>query len=173
MYGVVKQSGGNIWVCSEPGLGTTFKVYLPRSLAAPRSIAPKSLAPKTTGNHATQGTVLVAEDDALLRTLGEHSLTAAGYVVRVAASGDEALRLPQSDASITLLITDVVMPGLRGPELIELARKARPGLKVLCTSGYALSALQEQETMPEEIAFLEKPYLPSQLVRTVQRLFAC
>ena len=172
VYGVVKQSGGNIWVYSEPGLGTTFKVYLPRSAAAPRSIPPKSLVPKPSAAEAQQGTILVAEDDALLRTLSEHSLTAAGYVVRVAATGDEALRLAQTDASITLLITDVVMPGLRGPELIELARKARPDLKVLCTSGYALSALKEHESMPEEISFLEKPYLPSQLVRTVRRLLA-
>ncbi|MDB4975563.1 MAG: sensor protein [Myxococcaceae bacterium] len=170
VYGIVKQSGGNIWVYSELGRGTTFKVYLPRSEHKPRSMMPKSLAPKPPARSEQALTVLVAEDDALLRLLADHALTAAGYRVRVAASGDEALALCQSDPSISMLITDVVMPGLRGPELIALARKVRPDLKVLCTSGYALSALKEQEAMPEEVAFLEKPYLPSLLVRTVRQL---
>jgi two-component system cell cycle sensor histidine kinase/response regulator CckA len=170
VYGIVKQSGGNIWVYSEVGRGTTFKVYLPRTHAAPRSIAPRSLAPRASTRAPSRGTVLVAEDDALLRTLALHSLTAAGYTVRVAASGDEALRLCEQDASITLLVTDVVMPGLRGPELINRARHVRAGLRVVCTSGYALTALQHQEAMPDDVTFLEKPYLPSVLVRTVGEL---
>ena len=171
VYGIVKQSGGNIWVYSELGQGTTFKVYFPRSQAPLRSVAPaRSLAPKQSVRAAAPGTLLVAEDDALLRTLAEHTLVAAGYRVRVAASGDQALALCQADDSIILLITDVVMPGLRGPELIARARMARPSLKVLCTSGYALSALKDQDSIPEEVSFLEKPYLPSQLIRTVRAL---
>jgi CheY-like chemotaxis protein len=114
--------------------------------------------------------VLVAEDDPLLRVLADHALSAAGYQVLLAASGDAALRLCEERDDIALLVTDVMMPGLRGPELIVRARATRPELKVLCTSGYALSALKTQTTLPDEVSFLEKPYLPSVLVRTVRQL---
>ena len=170
VYGIVKQSGGDIWVYSEIGHGTTFKVYLPRSTRAAPPPAPRAPVPIASAPAPSTALVLVAEDDDLLRTLAEDTLVAAGYRVLVAASGDEALRLCESQRPITLLITDVVMPGLRGPELIVAARKTRPTLKVLCTSGYAVAALEEQRELPVDVTFLEKPYLPSALVTTVRQI---
>jgi len=171
-YGIVKQSGGNIWVYSELGRGTTFKVYLPRSARAQGAGVPSRDPPKRRSVPSTEGTVLVAEDDPMLRTLAEDTLIAAGYHVLLAASGDEALRLCDSQRPVTLLMTDVVMPGLQGPELVVAARRLRPDLKVLCTSGHASAALKDQRHMPGDVVFLEKPYLPSALVRTVREMLA-
>ena len=167
---IVKECCGHIFVDSELGRGTTFKVYLPRASSGPRSSPPPRRAELQSASHPDRGTVLVAEDDPLLRVLAEHALTAAGYRVRVAASGTEALEACENDGAITLLVTDIVMPGMHGGELVTLARRARPGLKVLCTSGYTVADLKTQGALPGETSFLEKPYLPSLLVRTVQKI---
>jgi two-component system cell cycle sensor histidine kinase/response regulator CckA len=172
VWGIVKQSGGHIWVYSEPHHGTSFKIYLPSVTMEKAAVVPSSRPPPPVAAPlAEQTRVLVAEDDALLRTLAEHTLQGAGYRVKTARSGDQALALLKADDSIGVLITDVVMPGLRGPELIAQARAARPDLKVLCTSGYALSALEDQKANLENVSFLDKPYLPSALVRAVRALF--
>jgi two-component system cell cycle sensor histidine kinase/response regulator CckA len=173
VWGVVKQSGGHIWVYSEPRHGTSFKLYLPSVSTgeSARSSRPPVPASMPIAPLAPQARVLVAEDDALLRTLAEHTLQSAGYRVITARSGDQALALLKADDTILVLITDVVMPGLRGPELIAQARIARPELKVLCTSGYALSALEDQKVQLANVSFLDKPYLPSALVRAVRALF--
>ncbi len=174
VWGIVKQSGGHVWVYSEPGHGTTFKVYMPSVPGAKRPSAPSkpASAPPTSVTPLAQQThVLVAEDDALLRTLAEHTLQSAGYRVKTARSGDQALTMLKSDETIMVLITDVMMPGLRGPELIAQARRVRPELKVLCTSGYAWSALEDQKAELAGVSFLDKPYLPSALVRAVRALF--
>ncbi|MET0287274.1 MAG: ATP-binding protein [Polyangiales bacterium] len=172
VWGIIKQSGGHIWVYSEAHHGTSFKIYLP-SVSSDKTAAPRipSSRPPAPVVPVDQTRVLVAEDDALLRTLAEHTLQSAGYKVKTARSGDQALALLKADDSIGVLITDVVMPGLRGPELIAQARATRPDLKVLCTSGYALSALEDQKAQLENVSFLDKPYLPSALVRAVRALF--
>ncbi|HEY6878973.1 MAG TPA: ATP-binding protein [Polyangiales bacterium] len=170
VYGIVKQSGGHIWVYSEPGHGTSIKMYLPSVSAAAQSAAlPAPVRSHVTATRA-EAKVLIAEDDALLRTLAEHTLQSAGYRVQAARTGDQALQLIKADPSIAVLVTDVVMPGLRGPELIAQARSARPELKVLCTSGYALSALEGDKAQLANVSFLDKPYLPSTLVRAVKAL---
>jgi two-component system, cell cycle sensor histidine kinase and response regulator CckA len=170
VYGIVRQSGGTIWVYSEPNQGTTFKVYLPCSTRPQRPPTPRPSTPKLDLASGSGATVLVAEDDQLLRTLSEHALGAAGYRVLLASNGDLALQLCEQHPEISLLVTDVVMPGLRGPELIARVRAVRPDLKLLCTSGYALAALKDRNELPEDIAFLEKPFLPSVLVRTIREL---
>jgi two-component system cell cycle sensor histidine kinase/response regulator CckA len=168
VYGIVRQSGGDVWVSSEPGRGASFKVYLPRSKAGGRSEAPAAPAAAAP---IEEGSVLLAEDDALLRRLAEHTLQNAGYRVRCARSGDQALQICRDDPSIVLLVTDVMMPGLRGPELIAEARKLRPSLRVVCTSGYVFSAPEEHKANLQDVTFLDKPYLPSALVRCVKALF--
>lgn len=168
---IVKHSGGNIVVQSELGQGTRFDVYFPRSKSCPRSSPPPPLRERDALRDGKRGVVLVAEDDALLRSLADHALTAAGFRVRVAASGGEALQACESDGAITLLVTDLILPGLGGAELAALAKKARPDLKVLCTSGYALADLSGELTLPDGVGFLEKPFLPSVLVSTVRQMF--
>lgn len=168
---IVKQSSGNIVVHSTVGRGSTFDVYFPRSQSFPKSTPPPPPSEREALRDRERGVVLVAEDDALLRSLADHALSSAGFRVRVAASGGEALRLCETDAAITLLVTDLVLPGLRGAELAALATKARPGLKVLCTSGYALTDLLAEDTLPDGASFLEKPFLPSLLVTTVRQMF--
>jgi len=116
--------------------------------------------------------VLVAEDDPMLRTLAQHTLQAAGYKLLTAASGTEALRLCEDSAQIALLVTDVMMPGMRGPELIARALRARPSLKVLCTSGYGMADIEGFSELAHRPPFLAKPYLPSALVIAVAEALA-
>ncbi len=115
-------------------------------------------------------TVLIAEDSALLRKLVAATLTSAGFKVLTARSGSEALELCKQPGKIDLLITDVVMPGMQGPELILASRRLRPDLLFLCTSGYSTEELRDGNTLPEGVLFLEKPYLPSVFLKTVRTL---
>ena len=168
VYGIVKQSGGYIWVYSEPGRGTTVKVYLPRVPAATEApVAPPP--PKAVrGGHET---VLLVEDAAPVRTLARRSLEACGYRVLDAADGPSALELSARHPSgIDLLVTDVVMPGMSGRELAERLAPERPEMKVLYTSGYTDDAMVRQGVLNAGVAFLQKPFVPDMLARKVREV---
>jgi CheY-like chemotaxis protein len=165
VYGIVKQSGGSIALSSEPGKGTTFHIYLPRAerdSSPPRGRSEPRLLPVRLGRDM----ILVADDDSALREMAAEALKASGYEVLTAANGDEALRMCNS-YPITVLVVDVVIPGLRGADLIATALDMNPSLKVICTSGYAVPGLAQPQALPEQVILLEKPYPPSLLVRTV------
>jgi len=168
VYGIVKQSGGNIWVYSELGLGTTFKIYLPRELDAAATVPQtEHVVTRATGTE----TVLVVDDEEALRRVAQRSLTAAGFTVLTAAGGAEALEsAAQHPAEIQLLLTDVVMPKMSGRALaLELA-KTRPAIKVLYMSGYTDNAIVHHGVLDEGTQFLGKPFTGAELARKVREV---
>jgi PAS domain S-box-containing protein len=167
-YGVVKQSNGHIWLYSEPGLGTTFKLFFPQS--AERAVAPAA-PPSEMRSLVGDETILVVEDDPAVRPLVAVMLRRYGYNVLTAGNAAEAIELVEgNDAAIDLLLTDVVMPGLNGRELAERLKIMRPGMKVLLTSGYPADADVRQWIADTSAAYLEKPYLPDELARKLREL---
>ncbi len=168
VYGIVKQSGGSIWVYSEVGKGTSFKVYLPRVFAEPREhLAPRAAAPRPKGTE----TILLVEDDLTLRALARRVLSASGYTVVEANSPADAITLCERDgAQIDLLLTDVVMPGMGGVELAERIRRIRANLKVLYMSGYTHGAVSHQQVLPPGVAYLQKPFTPGKLASRVREV---
>src|SRR5205809_225751 len=168
VYGIVKQSGGYIWVYSEAGHGTTVKIYLPRVPGVAESPAPASEPQQVRGGDET---VLLVEDAAPVRTLARRSLEARGYRVLDAADGPSALELSARHAGgIDILVTDVVMPGMSGRELAERLVPARPSMKVLYTSGYTDDAMVRQGVLNAGVAFLQKPFVPDTLARKVRQV---
>src|SRR6266567_3711719 len=166
VYGIVKQSGGYIWVYSEPGRGTMVKVYLPRVPGAAEPPLPAPEPPALRGGHET---VLLVEDAAPVRTLARRSLEACGYTVLDAADGPSAIELSARHAgAIAVLVTDVVMPGMSGRELAERLAPTRPEMKVLYTSGYTDDAMVRQGVLSAGVAFLQKPFVPDTLARKVR-----
>jgi CheY-like chemotaxis protein len=167
VYGIVKQSGGFIWVYSELGHGTSFKIYLPRvveALDAHRADVPAAPAvPRGTE------TVLVVEDAPAVRAVARHVLERQGYTVIEAAGGDAALQLAAAHAGpIHLLLTDVVMPGLSGRQVAEKLAIRRPEMRVLYASGYTDDSIVRHGILEEGIAYLQKPFTPESLARKVR-----
>jgi signal transduction histidine kinase/CheY-like chemotaxis protein len=165
VYGIVKQFGGDVWVYSEPGHGTTFKIYLPRQVEATAEYA----TPKPAGRHAPRGeTVLLVEDDARLRQLTDRVLRANGYVVLTASDGAAALSVAYNhDGPIHLILSDVVMPGMNGRDLIDGMSTARPSAKWLFMSGYTDDDVIRRGVFDHQTAFLEKPFTPEHLLAKV------
>jgi CheY-like chemotaxis protein len=163
---VVKQSGGFIWVYSEPGHGTTFRIYFPR-VETPESAA----AARITDEKLTEASevVLVVEDDATVLDVTRRYLARAGYTVLSASNGEEAIALCR-DSAPELLITDVVMPGMNGPALAEHLRRGHLNLKVLFLSGYAEAAISGRRLLPSGANFLQKPFAPKALAKKVRAI---
>jgi len=166
VYGFVKQSNGHVAIYSEPGLGTTVRIYLPAARGAvERAPSLVPLEAVATGRES----VLVAEDDPFVRSYAVTCLSSLGYRVIEAVDGREALQKLNDGAHADLLFTDVVMPGgLNGWELAERARQIRPGLKVLLTSGYALETLAERGRLPDGVIILNKPYRKAELAKRLR-----
>jgi PAS domain S-box-containing protein len=170
VYGFVKQSGGHVQLCSEPGRGTTVRLYLPaRGEATPRK-APRAAAGQ---RRAVGGTILVVEDDARVRRVSARRLKALGYGAIEADSGPAALRALDSGAAVDLLFTDVVMAGgMTGLDLAREARRRRPGLKILFTSGYAEPAIAQSSQATQDAGWLGKPYGADALAGKLAELLA-
>ena len=166
VYGIVRQSGGHVWVYSEPGLGTTFKIYFPRVIEASDSPPRRVLADAAS---SASETILLVEDSRLLAKVTRDFLVSDGYDVLMAANPREAFRISESHhAPIHLLLTDVVMPDMNGRELAEQLLAKRPEMKVLYMSGYTNGILLEHAFRAEDSAFIEKPFSHDALSRKVR-----
>jgi len=163
VYGIVKQSGGYVWVYSELGQGTTFKIYLPRAEGTPKIAQAHVPAASAVGGSET---VLLAEDQETVRLLIQRALEGRGYAVLAAGNGPEALDLAARHGKpIHLLITDLVMPGMNGRELARRLAMERPRLRVLYVSGHV-----RPDTLEPGVAFLQKPFDPEALAHKVREV---
>jgi two-component system cell cycle sensor histidine kinase/response regulator CckA len=168
VYGIVKQIGGYIWVYSEVAKGTVFKIYLPR---VEQSAQPaKQNEPEATVPWGCE-TILLAEDSASLREMAREYLESTGFTVLEAASGAEALqKAKEFNGTIHLLLTDVVMPEMTGPELAKQMTPLFPGIKIIFTSGYTDDAIARQGVLDPAVAFIPKPYRPKALARKIREV---
>jgi PAS domain S-box-containing protein len=168
VYGTVTQSGGTIWAYSEPGRGSTFKVYL---LATPDKPATPAGQPTLGVQSGCGERILIVEDEEAVRGLLEAVLTREGYEVAVAADGAEALqRIEEQGLTPELVITDVVMPGLRGSELVERIRRTYPSVKVLFMSGYTDNAIVHHGILDPGTPFIQKPFSIRDIAAKVRQL---
>ena len=168
VYGIVKQSGGNIWVYSEVGHGTTFKIYLPRvdeEVESTESTAAATDLPRGTEK------VMLVEDEDMVRLLAQEILEMCGYSVLSARDGAEAISIcDREECEIDLLITDVVMPKISGRELTQLLMESRPQMRVLYMSGYTSNAIVHHGVLEEGTYFLQKPFTPYALALKVREV---
>lgn len=171
VYGIVKQSGGDIWVYSEQGHGTTFKIYLPRDLSdlpTERGELPAVVTP-TSGAE----TILLVDDEGALREVARRSLVAAGYTVLTAEDGNDALRIAaRYAAEIHLLLTDVVMPGMNGRTTAHELVKMRPTIKVVYMSGYTDDAIMHHGVIDVGTHFIAKPFTSAGLTQKIREVLA-
>ncbi|MFN2564473.1 MAG: ATP-binding protein [Gemmatimonadaceae bacterium] len=168
VHGIVKQSGGDIWVYSEPWQGTTFKIYLPQveePVVVSAAVAPKAY------QHGGAETILLVEDEPALRSLARKILVSRGYTVLEARAGAEALAVcERAEQPIDLVVTDAVMPGMSGRELAERLAIVRPGLRVLIMSGYTDDDMLRRGILDPRMAFLQKPFTPDALAKKVREV---
>ena len=168
VYGIIKQSGGNIWVYSELGIGTTFKIYLPRVIASVEPVQPVLIR---TALPQGSETILLIEDEDSIRSLVRGILQAHGYTVLEAGRPSEALEICKHfEPPIHLLFTDVVMPQMSGREVAENITASRPNTKVLYMSGYTDQAIAHHGVLDPGVPFLQKPFTPEALVQKVREV---
>jgi DNA-binding response OmpR family regulator len=168
VYGIVKQSGGYVWVYSEPEQGTTFKIYFPR---VDQPAQPASMEKRISGIQRGTETILLVEDDPQLNQLASSVLTHCGYRVLVAANPDEGLALCRNHPQeIHLLVTDVVMPKMNGRQLAEEVTRIRPSVKLLYVSGYTSNAIVHYGVLDDGLWFLPKPFSLAALVSKVREV---
>jgi two-component system, cell cycle sensor histidine kinase and response regulator CckA len=179
VYGIVKQTGGFIYVDSEAGRGTSFHIFLPRHhaeqeaqpdpVAANGAAKEAAAAPKPRADLTGQGTILLVEDEEGLRSLNARGLRSRGYSVIEASNGVEALEaLEEKEGAVDLVVSDVVMPEMDGPTLLKTMRGRNPDLKIIFVSGYAEDAFEKSLPENQQFAFLPKPFTLSQLVAAVK-----
>jgi signal transduction histidine kinase/ActR/RegA family two-component response regulator len=168
VYGIVKQSGGDIWVYSEPGQGTSFKIYLPL-VEEPKSVV-AAASPQANDYGGTE-TILLVEDDETLRLLARRILQSRGYTVLEARDGEHALAIcGRSETRIDLVATDAIMPKMNGRVLAERLAAQRPGVRVLFMSGYTDDDMLRRGIMDPRMAFLQKPFTPDALAKRVREV---
>ncbi|MGM0760985.1 MAG: response regulator [Thermodesulfobacteriota bacterium] len=168
VYGIVKQSSGYIWVYSEFGAGTTFKIYLPRVAKHPSQ---GQKVQEEEEDHSGTETILVVEDDQEVRNITSHSLDLYGYRVLTAADGDQALyKLHEERSQIHLVLTDVVMPQMGGKEMVQELKKIQPQVKILYMSGYTSNSIVHHGVLDQGVAFLQKPFTPNTLASKVREV---
>ena len=167
VYGIVKQSGGHIWVYSEPDKGTTFKVYLPRDTSPKLTErSNRSRSPSTGG-----ATIILVEDDEVVRNVASRVLKRAGFAVLEAEDGKQAIELYEAtEYSADLILTDVVMPEMGGSELADRIRRVNPSAKILFMSGYTEDRVIREHLMAPGAAFLEKPFTPDSLTQKAREV---
>jgi two-component system cell cycle sensor histidine kinase/response regulator CckA len=170
VYGIVKQSQGYVQVESESGVGTRFMVYLPRVTPDARPEETARVSPPVATGTPRRARILVVEDEPAVRRLVQRTLAARSHDVVTAAEGREALEVAGGGTPIELLVTDVVMPGMRGIEVAAALRERQPGLPVLYLSGYTEHLQFEQEFPGPRADFLQKPFTAEALVRKVTAL---
>jgi two-component system cell cycle sensor histidine kinase/response regulator CckA len=179
VYGIVKQTGGFVYVDSETGKGTTFSIFLPRHVpeAAAEAEAPASevspAAPARPADLTGEGTILLVEDEDGLRSLNARGLKSRGYTVLEAANGIDALAaLEERNGEVDLVVSDVVMPEMDGPTMLREMRARNPHLRIIFVSGYAEDAFARSLPEGQQFAFLPKPFTLSQLVAAVKETLA-
>jgi PAS domain S-box-containing protein len=173
VYGFIKQSNGHVSIYSEPGLGTTVRMYLPQAAASTALVSPDQIRKEEEALPKGAESVLVVEDDPFVLSYVVMRLESLGYHVIAAIDGNAALEKLRSDLRVDLLFTDIVMPGsINGWKLAELAKQSRPGLPVVLTSGYALETLIEQGSIQAGLVVLTKPYRKADLAHRLREALA-
>ena len=166
VFGIIKQSGGTVWVYSELGRGTVVKVYLPRTDAPATATTPAPEAVDLTGSE----TILLVEDDEQVRHVVRNVLRRSGYRVLEASNGDAALILAREHDRLDLVLSDVVMPGTSGPETVRALRERAPGLRAILMSGYSEEAVTSRGELGAGVTLLQKPVTPDELLRRVREV---
>jgi two-component system, cell cycle sensor histidine kinase and response regulator CckA len=164
----VQQAGGSIWVYSEPGVGTTFKIHLP-CVDADASGATWSRPEAATSLRGTE-TILLVEDEDQVRVVASEILRKHGYKVVDARNAGEAMLLSETSGAINLLLTDVVMPQMSGPVLAKRIAACFPGVRILCMSGYTDDSILRHGVLEATMAYLQKPFTPETLTRKVREV---
>ena len=170
VFGFVKQSNGHVKIYSEPGHGTTVKIYLPRFVGIENERNAISAASKDVPTAGLDETILVVEDDEQVRELALAVMKDLGYAVHAVNGAAEALRYIDSGARVDLLFTDVIMPDINGRKLAEEATRRRPGLKVLFTTGFSRNAVVHNGMLDHNLVLIVKPYSVDQLARKVREI---